>query len=71
MSKFVIYGKALLVLGGIAVSIDPSQRAGFSPAAFLVIMACVCWGLDNCLTRDVEARRPGKLALCPMPTLVA
>lgn len=54
VGKSVWAGKALLVLGGMAVSINASAHTGISISGLLVIGACLFWGMDNNLTRDIE-----------------
>ncbi|MFA6030948.1 MAG: EamA family transporter [Elusimicrobiota bacterium] len=53
---------ALLCVGGALTGWTPGTSAGFSSAAFLAAGACVCWGLDNNLTRELEEVPPSLLA---------
>jgi drug/metabolite transporter (DMT)-like permease len=44
----------LCILGGsLLLAWTPGKTAEFSPGAVLVILACLCWGIDNNLTRKV------------------
>src|SRR4051812_4053481 len=44
-----------ILAGGAVLSIEPAQRAGVSSGALLVVAACMCWAIDNNLTRKVSA----------------
>jgi drug/metabolite transporter (DMT)-like permease len=47
-------GMALIVLGGIVLSWTPGELTG-SSGALLIAAACLCWAIDNNLTRKVAA----------------
>jgi drug/metabolite transporter (DMT)-like permease len=49
-------GTALIVIGGAALtwSAAPELRVG----ALLVVAACVCWAVDNCVTATVDSLAP-------------
>ncbi len=49
---------ALVTAGGVLLSIDPAGAWGLSSGALLVVAACVLWGLDNNLTRQISLRDP-------------
>lgn len=46
-------GMALIVAGGVVLSLRPGELA-FSRGALLIAGACLCWGIDNNLTRKVS-----------------
>ncbi|AMM16045.1 hypothetical protein AX768_17585 [Burkholderia sp. PAMC 28687] len=48
----VFLGMVAIVAGGVALSWQPAS-AGVSLGALLVVAACVCWAIDNNLTRKV------------------
>lgn len=50
----VFLGMAAIVAGGIALSWQPGA-AGMSRGALLIVGACICWAIDNNLTRKVSA----------------
>ena len=50
----VAAGMALIVSGGLLLSWLPGDRT-LSPGALLVVGACLCWAIDNNLTRKVSA----------------
>jgi drug/metabolite transporter (DMT)-like permease len=49
---------ALITLSSILLSWDFSNRWGVSAGALGIILACVCWGLDNNFTRNISAKNP-------------
>lgn len=49
----VFLGMVAIVLGGVALSWQPGAK-GISPGALLIAGACVCWAIDNNLTRKVS-----------------
>jgi drug/metabolite transporter (DMT)-like permease len=51
-------GMAAIVAGGVVLSIGPGGSGGLSPGAMLVVGACLCWAIDNNLTRKVSAADP-------------
>ncbi len=48
-------GMALIVVGGLMLSWSPGSLA-VSPGALLIAGACLCWAIDNNLTRKVSGR---------------
>jgi drug/metabolite transporter (DMT)-like permease len=55
----IIFGMALIVAAGVVLS-WPSAQVTFrgSSGALLITLACVCWAIDNNLTRKVSASDP-------------
>jgi drug/metabolite transporter (DMT)-like permease len=49
----IVAGMAAIVAGGILLSWQPDGTT-FSPGALLVLGACLCWAIDNNLTRKVS-----------------
>jgi drug/metabolite transporter (DMT)-like permease len=49
----IFLGMAAIVAGGVLLS-WPASHAGFAPGALLVAAACLCWAIDNNLTRKVS-----------------
>lgn len=62
VSRRLWVGKILLVSGAILLAIRPDAENVFSSASLLVLGACLFWGLDNNLTRDLEELSPSVLA---------
>ncbi len=48
-------GMAAILAGGIVLSVGPGHVGGVSRGALLVAAACLCWAIDNNLTRKVSA----------------
>jgi Permeases of the drug/metabolite transporter (DMT) superfamily len=48
----------LITLSSIILSWDFSNQWGFSMGALGVVSACVCWGIDNNLTRNISSKNP-------------
>lgn len=55
-------GKGLIVLASLLVILGPGGGATLSLSGLLVLLACVFWGADNNLTREVEELSPTVLA---------
>ena len=51
-------GMAAIVAGSVVLSIGPGGSGGVSRGALLVSAACLCWAIDNNLTRKVSASDP-------------
>jgi len=51
----IALGMAAVVGGGALLAWVPGQRAGASLGLLLIVAACLCWALDNNLTRKVSA----------------
>jgi len=51
----IALGMAAIVGGGALLAWVPGQRAGASLGLLLIVAACLCWALDNNLTRKVSA----------------
>lgn len=54
-------GTALVVVAGVALTWNeaPEPRLG----AMLIVAACACWGLDNCVTADLDQIAPHHITL--------
>lgn len=48
----------LITLASILLSWDGSGEWGLAPGALGILLACVCWGLDNNFTRNISAKNP-------------
>ena len=51
----IALGMALIVAAGVVLSFDPAALLRVDSAALLVAAACLCWAIDNNLTRRVSA----------------
>jgi drug/metabolite transporter (DMT)-like permease len=54
----ILVGMLSIVIGGILLSLPSEIDKRFSWSALLIVGACVCWGLDNNLTRKVSGSDP-------------
>lgn len=62
IGRRVWLGKALIIIGAVLIGVSSQTDFSFSPAAFWVGGACLFWGIDNNLTRDIEDLPPSLLA---------
>ncbi|MYM24209.1 EamA family transporter [Duganella sp. FT135W] len=51
----IFIGMLLIVLAGVLLSWDQAAARGLPLGALAIIGACLCWGIDNNLTRKVSA----------------
>ena len=54
----IALGMALILAGGVLVSLDPATLAHLSGGVLFVAAACLAWAIDNNLTRKVSAGDP-------------
>ena len=54
IGPYVWGGKALILVGACLVVFSGERGLSFSLPGLLVIVACIFWGIDNNLTRDVD-----------------
>lgn len=54
VSRYVWGGKVLIVLASTFIICKAPDSLVFSSSGILVLLACVFWGIDNNLTRDVD-----------------
>jgi drug/metabolite transporter (DMT)-like permease len=61
IGRRVALGTSLVVAGGatLAWSSSPELRAG----ALLVVAACVCWAVDNCVTAELDELAPHHITM--------
>src|SRR5574344_1622325 len=53
----------LVTLACILLSIDGESSLSFSPGSLLVMLACVCWGLENNCTRCISHKDPMEIVI--------
>jgi drug/metabolite transporter (DMT)-like permease len=58
----IVFGFGLIVAGGVLLGFEPGGGLRVAPGALLVAAACLCWALDNNLTRAVSSADPVRLA---------
>jgi drug/metabolite transporter (DMT)-like permease len=61
IGRKVFAGAALVTAGGVLLVWEPG--ADLSTGALLVAAACVCWGLDNCVTASIDHVSPQNVVL--------
>ena len=54
VSRYVWAGKVLIVVAATFILIKSPENLAFSPSGILVVLACIFWGIDNNLTREVD-----------------
>ncbi|OFZ55849.1 MAG: hypothetical protein A2428_07505 [Bdellovibrionales bacterium RIFOXYC1_FULL_54_43] len=62
VGRHVLLSKGLILLGAVALSVGPTPEGRLSSAALWMVAACMLWGLDNNLTRNLEMISPSVLA---------
>lgn len=56
-------GFLCILLGGILLSLPQNGQVAFPGGALLVAAACLCWGIDNNLTRKISGSDPLQIAM--------
>ena len=63
VDKRVGAGFAFILLGGVLLSLPQDGRFALSDGALLIAAACLCWGIDNNLTRKISGSDPSQIAM--------
>lgn len=58
VGKQVLSAIVLITLASIFLSWDFKNQWGLSVGALGIILACVCWGIDNNFTRNISSKNP-------------
>ncbi len=58
----IVIGMVVIVAGGVLLTFQPDGGFGFTSGAFAIIGACLCWGIDNVVTRPLAVRDPRQIA---------
>lgn len=61
VDRRLMLGAALILAGAVALSWQ--GRAGLDAGGGLIALACLCWGLDNNLTRKLSSADPIQIAM--------
>jgi drug/metabolite transporter (DMT)-like permease len=69
IGRRVWWAMAFITLAGIILSLNVTGEWGYSIGILAVIGACILWGLDNNLTRNVSAKDP--LSIVAIKGLIA
>lgn len=62
VDRRIVLGMLAIVLGGVLLSWDPQTGRGVSWGALAIAAACLCWAIDNNLTRVVSSGDPVQIA---------
>ena len=62
VDRRIMLGMLAIVLGGVLLSWDPQAGRSVSWGALGIAGACLCWAIDNNLTRAVSSGDPVKIA---------
>lgn len=49
---------ALVTASSVLLSIEDASSFSFSPGSILVLLACICWGMENNCTRKISDKDP-------------
>jgi len=63
VDKRIFFGFVLIMVGGIVLSLPHGQKFAISPGVILIVAACLCWGIDNNLTRRISGSDPSQIAM--------
>ena len=63
VDKRVGAGFVFIVFGGILLSVPQEGGFALSQGALLITTACLCWGIDNNLTRKISGSDPSQIAM--------
>jgi drug/metabolite transporter (DMT)-like permease len=58
----VLLGMLAIVAGGVLLSVQHMGLSGFSVGALAIVGACLCWAIDNNLTRPISGSDPVQIA---------
>jgi drug/metabolite transporter (DMT)-like permease len=58
----ILLGMALIIAGGVALAWEGHTEAGPPWGAIAIVAACLCWAIDNNLTRKVAASDAAQIA---------
>ena len=58
----IFLGMVAIVLGSVLLSWQPAEKTGLSLGSLAIMGACLCWALDNNLTRNIADADPMQIA---------
>jgi drug/metabolite transporter (DMT)-like permease len=62
VDRRIAIGFAAILIGGVLLSWSGGRHLSVSPASLCILGACLCWGIDNNLTRKISGADPVFLA---------
>ena len=63
ISRRLWLGIALVTLSSVILSLEDAGSFSFSVGSVFVLLACVCWGLENNCTRMLSAKNPQEIVV--------
>lgn len=63
VDRRILFGFVLILFGGILLSLPERQSLAISSGSILIAAACLCWGIDNNLTRKISGSDPSQIAM--------
>jgi drug/metabolite transporter (DMT)-like permease len=61
ISRRAVWAIIIITLAGILLSLNLKSTWGFSFGAIGILLACIFWGIDNNLTRNISAKDPATI----------
>ena len=61
-NRRILIGMLLIIVAGVLLSVEQMPELGVPWGALAIIGACLCWAIDNNLTRKVSASDPLQIA---------
>ncbi|MFA0815892.1 MAG: EamA family transporter [Anaerofustis sp.] len=63
IGKRMWYAIVLITLGCLILSFEDTSSLSFSVGSILVLLACICWGFENNLTKKLSYRNPVQIVM--------
>ena len=63
VDRRVAFGFLCIFLGGMLLSLPRGDGMSIAGGELLVVAACLCWGIDNNITRKISGRDPMQIAM--------
>lgn len=63
IGRQTILAACFITTGGLLLSYDPEGSFLLSPGALLILGACMCWGIDNSVTRIISEKDPATIVI--------
>jgi drug/metabolite transporter (DMT)-like permease len=63
IGKRVVVALSLLTLASLTLALNTSGTMGFSIGTLFIVLACILWGIDNNLTRNISSKDPAIIVI--------
>jgi len=63
LDRRIAAGFACILAGGLLLSLPHAGGVAVSGGSWLIVAACICWGIDNNLTRKISGSDPSQIAM--------